>query len=418
MSTSLHRGQLSTLDSVFRAADRPRRPADFTLLLHLDRAPDIEGLREGARSARDLYPTTGSTIDGKQWVRSAEPEPGVTIFDPADGATVDEAVEAFIDSPFDPRHQAPVKQLVIVDGTGGAARLVTRFHHAAADYLSAMMWLGHQLGVAFGREDRVAGVSPFRELRLRSHSSPTKRSKFSHKRPADRLWHSGARSSRARGWHTLEIPCAEMRDRCYKVGGFTYNDLLATCALEVLVRWNRSHTVNRGQNVGLLLPVNIRQQSFEGFGNGASRIRLYARSADNASLVDMCRGTRRQVDWCKQHGEWAVPRSHPFIQLPAWAGYPLLRRYLDRPWVDVATSVFSHAERWSGQNSEIFQNVSRIEFIGLLHARHSLAINCATLRDRTWITFTYDPGLMTADDVKCLSDMYHEQLDRARREFK
>jgi hypothetical protein len=408
---------LSTLDSICRVMDSPQRPLDFTLVLQLKQAPDVEALKAGAKSARNLYATTGSYIDGKHWVRFAEPEVGVRAVEADSNAMIAAASEAFVDGPFDPCRQVPVQQLLIVDGTGGKAKLLTRFHHAAADYMSALMWLRHQLGVAAGDQAPTTAVAPFQELPLRQHPAPIKKSPFAYRGPTQRLRSQGARPSRARRWHSIEVPAAELRSRSSKLDGFTYNDLLTTCALEAFVHWNQAGHSGRGRKVGLLMPINIRQRPFEGFGNGASRIRIYARYADDARLLDKCRQTRRQVAWCKEHGEWAVPPSHPLIRLPAWAGSPLLRCYLKRPWVDVATGVFSHAERWDGQDDELFQNVEKIEFIGQLHERHAVVLNAATLRDQTWLTFTCDPALLSSAELQNLIAIYQEQIALAQREL-
>jgi hypothetical protein len=258
--------------------------------------------------------------------------------------------------------------------------------------------------VAHGKEVPVTEASPFRNLPLRRHISAVKRSRFAYRGPSHRLWTRHDITSRARRWRTLEINATDLRERCRKTGGFTYNDLLTTCALEVFAQWNHRHCNGRRQKVGLWLPVNIRQQSSAGFGNGTSRIRLYARYSDRASLVD-------------RHGEWAVPQELPLTYLPRWAISPLLRCYLNRPGIDMATGVFSHAERWPGESAEVFQHLEKIESIGQLHKRYSVAINGATLSGRTWLTFTYDPGMLSPGDIQCLVEMYEEQLALAYREF-
>lgn len=83
----------------------------------------------------------------------------------------------------------------------------------------------------------------------------------------------------------------------------------------------------------------------------------------------------------------------------------------------MASGVFSHAERWTDETSEIFQHAKTIESIGQLHLGYCVAINGATHGDRTWLTFTYDPGLLSAEDIKQMVEMYQEQLARARQEF-
>ena len=414
---SIKSAALSTLDSICRVLDSPQRPLDFTLVLHLKQAPQIESLRAGAQSARNLYATTGSHIKGNQWVRSAAPEAGRKAGEVHSRALLETAGKAFVDGPFELRSQMPVQQLLIKEKGGGKAQLLTRFHHAAADYISAMLWLRHQFEVAADRRPPTATAAPFRALELRRHAAPIKKSPFAYCGPAQRLRRQGTRPARARRWHSIQVPAAELRKSASKRDGFTCNDLLVTCALETFSRWNQGGQPGRGAKVGLLLPINIRKKPFEGFGNGASRIRIYARYAAAAPLLDKCRQVRRQVDWCKEHGEWAVPLSHPLTRLPAWAGTPLLRSYLKRPWVDVATGVFSHAERWEGQNDDLFQDVEKIAFIGQLHQRYPLVLNAATLRQQTWLTFTWDPGLLADSDLQKLVAIYQEQIALAQREL-
>ena len=410
--------RLSTLDLVCSVMDSRRSRLDFTVLCHLTGTPGLEALRTGARSARNRYPTTGSYIDKDRWVRFDELIDGVKVVSATKGVGVTShyrAIEEFIDGPFDLREQMPVQQLVIMNDSGKVT-LVTRFHHAVADGLSAAMWLGHQFQVAYGHESAMTEASRFQDPSLRTLPSPVKKSRFAYAGPSDRLWTSGAQRSGARRWLTIKIPATDLRERCRRTGGFTYNDLLATCTLEILSRWNRMHGADR-QKIGLWLPVNIRQQSSVGFGNGTSRIRLYARYAGAASLADKCREIRRQVSWSSRHGEWVVPQVNPFARLPQWAITPLLRCYLNRPSVDMATGVFSHAERWAEGNNEIFHHVEKIECIGLLHSRQCVAINAATHRGWTWLTFTYDPGLLFAADIQQLAEMYQEQIALAQREL-
>ena len=92
------------------------------------------------------------------------------------------------------------------------------------------------------------------------------------------------------------IDAAALRKFIRKVGGFTYSDLLGTCALEVYGEWNRLHDSTDKQKISLWLPMNVRQRASEGFGNGTSRIRVYATYSRNASLIEKCREVRRQIE--------------------------------------------------------------------------------------------------------------------------
>jgi hypothetical protein len=417
MKLEASKGRLSTIDFVFAVVDTPTRPLDFTLLLNLKSAPDLEALRAGAISARNLFPTTGSYIHKNQWRRFAEPLDGVEFCLVPSGADLTRMVEEFLDSPFDLLRQTPVQQLVLKCDLGEEVKLVTRFHHVAADGLSAALWLGHQLRVAYGEEAPVKEAKPFQDLVLQNHPSPAKKSQFAFGGPPKRLRTSGQQRSGKRRWNTISFPATDLRRRCPRVGGFTYSDLLATCALETFLLWNGEHSDATKQGVGLWLPVNIRRNSFVGFGNGTSRIRLYASYPQTASLIEKCREIRRQVSWSMEHGEWAVPKKTIFDRLPATASAPLLRSYLNRPGVDIATGVFSHVDRWPALDNKTMQNLDQVESVGQLHMRHCLAINGVSHRGQTWLTFTYDPGLLSSDDVHRLQVMYEDQVTRARREL-
>ncbi|MCA1603385.1 MAG: hypothetical protein LC776_17680, partial [Acidobacteria bacterium] len=138
---------------------------------------------------------------------------------------------------------------------------------------------------------------------------------------------------------------------------------------------------------------------------------------DRTSLLNKSREIRRQVFWSNRHGEWAVPAEVPLASWPAWATDPLVRAYCNRPGIDMGTGVFSHVETMAGRSDEAFRHLEKIESIGLLHARHSLAINGVTRDARTWLTFTYDPSLLSTGDIERVIEMYQDQLDAARREF-
>jgi hypothetical protein len=411
-------GELAPIDFALSIMDSPRRPLDFTLLFHLSDAPSLDALRAGAKSARNVYPTTGSHIQGERWLRCAEPPDGITSATTTLSVSLTDIVQNFLARAIELGSQMPVQQLVITDVVSGGVKLVTRFHHAAADGLSAAQWIGHQLRVASGKEPTVVDVQPFQGLPLRTHDKPARKSRFAYAGTSQSLWTSQSGASGSRSWRTIEIEAGELRAGCRRVRGFTYNDLLATCALEVFALWNRVHTNHRKPKIGLWLPVNIRRQATAGFGNGTGRIRLYARYPNQICFIEKCREVRRQVSWSTKNGEWAVPRNNPLQTLPRWAAAAMLRCYLNRPGVDMATGVFSHAERWTGERGEVFDNVQKIESIGQLHKRHSVAINGATHHGRTWLTFTYDPGLMSPDDINCFVEMYQNQVELARRELR
>jgi hypothetical protein len=417
MSSQTSNGlRLSTVDFVFSLLDDKRSPQDFSVIFHLPRAPAIENLRAGAKSARNVYPKSASHICGKEWACRRELNEGLDILSPQTISEATKTIEQFVEHRFDLHNEFPVKQ-ILLSNDWGETKLVTSFHHAAADGLSAAMWLGHQLSVAYGLEQPQTRCASFSDLQLRRLETRVRRSQYAYNKASDQLWTSRPDCSGARRWLTIGFAASELRKACRQAGGFTYSDLLATCTLEVFRQWNRKHDTSDDQRIGLWLPMNIRRQSSIGFGNGTSRIRLYARYPATAPLAVKCQEVREQISWSTKHGEWVVPEIPSFTSLPRWIVRPLLRSYLNRPFVDMATGVFSHSDRWTNGSSEAFQHVDKIECVGLLHPRQCLAINGATLRGQTWLTFTYDPSRLNTADVEELTEMYRQQIALAAKEF-
>jgi hypothetical protein len=398
--------KMSLLDRAFYLLDSARSPQDFTLILHLNDAPEVDRFYAGAKSAMNRFPTSACCVDGAAWVWRENKYFKLEI------VTTGSAIERFIDEPFDLRRQPPVRQMLILDG---GARLATRFHHSAADGLSAALWLGHQLNVAYGLEAVQCERGEFNGVALRRSAVSVRRSQFAFDGASDRLWTASPKRSGARRWLTFGFPATELQKICRRAGGFTYNDLLATCTLEVLRNWNANH--GQQSKIGLWIPMNVRRESNVGFGNGTSRIRLYARYDPDTKLIEKCREVRRQVSWTSEHGEWVVPEIPWFTRMPHPIIGPLLRRYLNRPSVDMATAVFSHAGTAMANACEAFKHVDRIECVGLLHPRQNLAINGATHHGHTSLTLTYDPALLTTDDIHELSRLYEEQIALARQEL-
>lgn len=381
--------KMPLLDRAFYLLDSAHSPQDFTLIFDLRNAPEKERLCAGARSAMNRFPLSACRVAGRAWVSQKN-----EYFKLED----DTSIEDFVDKRFDLRREPPVKQLLL-DG-----RLATRFHHAAADGSSAVLWLGHQLNVAYGLEPARLERGRLDVPALRRSETSVGRSRYGFEGASDPLRTTNAARSGSRRWSTICFPSFR------RTRGFTYHDLLATCTLEVLRMWNdRAH-------IGLWVPMNIRRESRQGFGNGTSRIRVYANYDRNASLIDKCRAVREQVAWTTAHGEWDVPELPWLNRLPNAIVRPFLRNYLKLPHVDMATAVFTHAAT-SLANAEAFKNVERIECVGLLHSRQNLAINAGTHSGHTALTLTYDSALFTTGEIKQLTQLFSQQIAQARREL-
>src|ERR1700754_334492 len=291
MTAPLHQHvKLSVLDYAFSLLDSANSPQDFTIILHLNNPPSLENLRAGATSATNSYPISGCTIKNRTWV------PGTRELLPLNG-NGQPSLDRFVNDRFDVRRYSPVRQVLFASDDETEARLVTRFHHAAADGLSAALWLGHQLSVAYGLIEPETTATSFAEVALRDLDKSVWRSAFAYNGASDPLWTTNYIPSGARQWLSINFPANDLRYGCRRARGFTYSDLLATCTLEVLSRWNQRHVAKTQHKIGLWYPLNIRGNPTSGFGNGTSRIRLYARYSPTASLIEKTREIRKQVSW-------------------------------------------------------------------------------------------------------------------------
>ena len=212
--------RMSLLDRALYLLDSARSPQDFTLIFDLRDAPEVERFYAGAQSAMSRFPVSACCVAGGAWVWRGSECFKLTV------AEDSEAIERFIGEPFDLRSELPVKQLLLL------GRLATRFHHAAADGFSALLWLGHQLSVAYGFEREETERGRFDAPMLRGSSQWVRRSQFAFPGASDPLHTSKSTHSGSRRWSTISFPSLR------RTRTFTYHDLLATCTLEVLRMWN------------------------------------------------------------------------------------------------------------------------------------------------------------------------------------
>ena len=380
--------------------DSESRPLDFALILRFSRPLDRPGLSRGSASGRNLFPVSGSVVDGAHWVRSPDSGGGPESSAPQ---SRDNALDAFLSAPFRLEREPPLRQLLLRSAGRRGDCLVTRVHHCAADLLSALAWIRHQLGVASGSAEECAGPTPFARVPLASGPPRARRNPGLGR--CDTIWTRSARRSRERRWSAFSVPIGPFAGLSRESGGFTYNDVLVAAALETAHWWN-ARQGEPGRSVGVWLPVDIRRERFEGFGNGCSRIRVRRRDWNLMCFHEKCRDIRRQVDLARRNGEWAVPRRPFVVRLPARVGAPIMRAYLRRPWVDLGSLSFTHVQRWPGEEDEVFQSLEGLEVVGALHRRHPLMVAAVTRAGRTWFTMTYDPSQLWAEDIADIGQHY------------
>jgi hypothetical protein len=386
----------SLLDLISVWMDTYERPLDFAVVAHLDRAADVAALERGAESARSRFVRTRSRMHRDAWV----PCDDVSRIAPLNGDDVQAALDAIFAVVLDPTKRVPLEQVLLGDRV-----LITRCHHAAGDLASALAFLDHQLRVARG--DPVSMDSS--PLCLRKHPNPARKSAFAHTGPSTPLWTRRAARGRRRCIHFIELDAGPLRGLVERCGRFTYNDLLGTAALVALGRFQAEHGAPTSK-LSLWFPVNVRVDPWSGFGNGSSRIRIYDRAEVN--LLDRAASFREQVVWSKDHGEWAMPEKHPLLSLPDSLKRAALTAYFRRPWVDMGTLLFSHAEK-VGPDEQMLAGVARLEVLANLDERHSAGLAGVTLRGRTQLSLTWDPAQLDAQDADRFLELYREAIAQA-----
>lgn len=375
---------LSPLDRLSLIMERRERPLDFALVLQLENV-DLASLQRGAQSAALAFPRSAMRAAGDRWVPDLIP--------PISTIALDSTTR------FDPRAAAPIAQSF--DASSG--KLLTRSHHAAADLLSVVLWLDHQLAVATGVREPLQHAAPPTPLALKHHKKPARKSRFAHAGPSRKLWtRSGAASPERRVLVRL-VSVRRVSD------DFTYTDHLGAAMLRAIGEFQEARGAPRDR-LSLWFPINIRADPFDGFGNGASRIRVYDRSPRGASLRERALSFREQVRWSKDHGEWFVPQKHPLFSLPE----PLIRAYFRRPWVDMGTIMFSHLERIrAAKEQPMLPGARSVEVISMLDPRHPLGVAAMTLRGETALSFTWDPAQLAEEDVTFIADRFARAVDDA-----
>lgn len=371
--TSAPELEIAPLDRISAIMDSPVRPLDGALIVTLNDVPSLEALERGAESARSTYPITRCRLDGRRWT-SVDPAP----------IESGEDLEAFVDRGAPIREVPSPRQLLIGD------RLVTLGHHAVGDLVSILAWVRHQLDVARGIEPAVP-----RPLTLRTSANAVRKSRHAWAGASNRLWHRGPPSGRRRTRRLDFEP--------FRIRGGTYNDALLAISLDVFARFNRDHGA-RTDRIAVWCPVNVRRRPFDGFGNGSSRIRIYRTWDDDVPLGERVANVHEQVRWTMSNGEWFVPTEHPLLSAPDW----LLRAYLSRPWVDMATAPFSHGTRIGDEAR--WADVRDVELVGQLDRRHPFGVFGVTFAGRTRLSLLYDPGQLEAADVDRLAALYEEAI--------
>jgi hypothetical protein len=193
-------------------------------------------------------------------------------------------------------------------------------------------------------------------------------------------------------------------------GNFTYNDLLIGTTLDTLLAWNRRQTLGDRRHLALWIPTDIRQVPQMGFGNGTSRLRVYARNFDQPNVADRLRIVRRQVETARRIGEWALPTDSPVFRLPGELQRISFWLFSRRPRIDMASAVLSNSSRFFLPESDLADAVDHVDVVGPLGVGHPLGMYAMTLGAQTFFTCVSDPALLDKSEVGALLGEFQQRL--------
>ena len=407
--------RLTAPDLACLTADSPQRPLDYAVILHFDRGEadpfSLDDLRRGAEEARRAYPVAASRIRGSRWIPFARP-PGAVACWRLPGEETRPLIRDYLASGFRLGEEPPLRQLLLESGDPPRWSLVTRVHHAASDLTGALLFVGRQLAAALGGapEAEPQQGPPALHQHRRGRRDPGSQE------PSTPLAVADGPPSPEREWMRFTVDRTPFSEVSWHFDGFTWNDVLLAAAMSALADWNRSRRASAAR-IGLWVPMNVRRNRFAGFGNGASRIRVHRQRAPGGTPKErfnqQLRLIRQEVLRARVEGEWALP-SGPFTRLLLRAAPSVARRWLDRSGADYGTAGFAHLERWPGDREPAFGAVSDLEVVSCLHERHPLYFTALSRPEVTEVTITWDPALLSADDVATIGAGFRRAAALAR----
>lgn len=407
---------LATPDLARLLAGSPARSPDFAVVLDLGQSShavtDFEPLYRGAEGARRAFPVAGSRLRRPpfgvpSWETQPEAPPALVIRVFPEGERI-RRIQEFVETPFSLREGPPLRQMLLGIGDPPEWSLVTQVHQAASDLIGTLLFVQRQLRMARGLETMPprpqTGSPPLRD-------APKRAPRIAGARASSALATRPGPASAGRRWRTVMVPREPLASLSQTVGGFGWNDCLLAAALDALAAWNERQGAP-AERIGLWAPMNARAERLRGFGNAMSPILVHRESVsevESRAFLERCRSVSRIVYRNKRTGEGAVP-SVPIPPALFPVAAPFFRRWLYRRRADLGTAGFTHLESWPGHEDPVLNDVSGMEVIGCLDARHPLSFAALSQGEHTAVTITWDPALLRDEDVGFIAAAFEAPL--------
>lgn len=362
--------------------DTPQRYLDFVLVSGLKAtAPNYDQLNKGAQRAFKCFPKSACKIKGYQWIPDNQ-DWKIDFIELGSTDDLHETIKLLVQERIILAEVRGIRQYYIKQND--KVTFVARFHHAVGDFMALMMFMHVQWF-----EDSPYKVE--KKLQMHKHPWPKIRSNYAYKKPSHRLGIDGdPHPTKQREWDQLQLEIPQHENWKEKFG-FSYNDYLTAIVLKSMKEWEIGRTKDANRRICLWLPVNIRKNPFEGFGNGSSRLKLYNRYPVDMPISVLALKIREQVKWNRLKGVWHAPTKIP--KLPKKMMKGILTLYSKKPGSDLGSSVFSHAEKYTSFE-DLVATFSSVEVVSQLLYHYGMCLAASTFDGKTFITTTWDAGII------------------------
>lgn len=298
------------------------RSMDCVMAITLKQELDHELLSSRIKLAQELYPETSRLIIEQH-----------------------DSLESFAAQPLNS------KQLLVLGIIGPTIAL--KMSHYLGDALSMLLWM----------EVILTGQGERSEISYKKFPAK-KDSSYRNLLPV-KGWMNHLKVTRHRSYLTETFKHPRLGSE------FSVNDILSLALLRSLPKGKKA----------LWVPVNVRQNFWQGFGNGLSRMRLY--SPSKTTLTEELAFIRKQKSEAFKSGEIALP-PHDLKLTPLKKKFFTL--WLNRPWADWGTLSFSHLE----DRNLRFKDIESLHGVTNLHKKHHAGVFAFTQQDKTFVTLTFD----------------------------
>lgn len=317
--------KLDVLDEILLLSEGKTRSLDCVIILDVSLVPSLEELKKGAIRAQSLFPKTS-----KFEVSFSR----------------EDSIEHFINR--------PLKSIWHLEEAIIGNSVAFKMSHALGDAVSMILWLKAQ----FGHEivnDKLS-LHRFGKKRNSPHTGL---------RPSQK-WPLNGINSEVRRVEEIVLH----HDECHSE--FSVNDVLSLAVLKALPVKRKA----------LWIPVNVRKESWRGFGNGLSRMRLYPPKG-NLSIIEELRFIRNQKRAAWNSGELFLPDEN-FSLSPL--RNTLIKAWIRRPWADWGSLSLSHLY----DKSNLFPEALRIRGITNIPEKHQAGLFAFTRKGETILSLSMD----------------------------